>query len=45
MKTEERIQQLVTDWTTNPRWKGIERYPMERYRRRLRKIERYGLCS
>ena len=25
MKTEERIQQLVTDWTTNPRWKGIER--------------------
>jgi len=25
MKTEERIQQLVTNWTTNPRWKGIER--------------------
>ena len=25
MKTEERVQQLVTDWTTNPRWKGIER--------------------
>ncbi|WP_409024955.1 isocitrate lyase [Flectobacillus longus] len=22
---EERIQQLVTDWTTNPRWEGIER--------------------
>ena len=25
MKTEERIQQLITDWTTNPRWKDIER--------------------
>ncbi len=25
MKTTERIQQLVTDWETNPRWKGIER--------------------
>ena len=25
MKTNERIQQLITDWTTNPRWKGIER--------------------
>ncbi|TGD58062.1 isocitrate lyase [Flavobacterium humi] len=25
MKTEERIQELITDWTTNPRWKGIER--------------------
>ena len=25
MKTEERIQQLITDWTTNPRWKGIGR--------------------
>ena len=25
MKTQERIQALVTDWTTNPRWKGIER--------------------
>ena len=25
MKAEERIQQLITDWTTNPRWKGIER--------------------
>ncbi len=25
MKTEERIQQLITDWTTNPRWKGVER--------------------
>ncbi len=25
MKTEDRIQQLVTDWTTNPRWKGVER--------------------
>ena len=25
MKTEERIQHLITDWTTNPRWKGIER--------------------
>ncbi|MCF6348680.1 MAG: hypothetical protein L3J20_10340 [Flavobacteriaceae bacterium] len=22
---EERIQKLVTDWTVNPRWKGIER--------------------
>jgi isocitrate lyase len=22
---EDRIQQLVTDWTTNPRWKGVER--------------------
>ncbi|AWM14438.1 isocitrate lyase [Flavobacterium sp. NRK F10] len=25
MKTQERIQALVTDWATNPRWKGIER--------------------
>ena len=25
MKTQERIQALVTDWSTNPRWKGIER--------------------
>jgi len=25
MKTEDRIQVLITDWTTNPRWKGIER--------------------
>lgn len=25
MKTNERIQQLITDWETNPRWKGIER--------------------
>ncbi|GHC51985.1 isocitrate lyase [Ulvibacter litoralis] len=25
MKTEERIQKLVTDWTLNPRWKGVER--------------------
>lgn len=25
MKTEDRIQALITDWTTNPRWKGIER--------------------
>ncbi|MDP6921929.1 MAG: isocitrate lyase [Lutibacter sp.] len=25
MKTDQRIQALVTDWTTNPRWKGIER--------------------
>ncbi|MFD0861734.1 isocitrate lyase [Sungkyunkwania multivorans] len=25
MTTQERIQQLVTDWTTDPRWKGIER--------------------
>jgi isocitrate lyase len=25
MKTEDRIQQLVADWTTNPRWKGVER--------------------
>ncbi|NLP56731.1 isocitrate lyase [Lutibacter sp. B1] len=25
MKTKERIQQLITDWETNPRWKGIER--------------------
>jgi isocitrate lyase len=25
MKTQERIQELITDWTTNPRWKGIER--------------------
>ena len=22
---EDRIQELVTDWTTNPRWKGVER--------------------
>lgn len=22
---EDRIQQLITDWTTNPRWKGVER--------------------
>jgi isocitrate lyase len=25
MKTQERIQALITDWTTNSRWKGIER--------------------
>lgn len=25
MKTEDKIQALVTDWMTNPRWKGIER--------------------
>lgn len=25
MKTKERVQQLITDWETNPRWKGIER--------------------
>lgn len=25
MKTEDRIQQLVTDWAINPRWEGIER--------------------
>lgn len=25
MKTEDRIQALITDWTTNPRWKGVER--------------------
>ena len=23
MKTEDKIQALVTDWMTNPRWKGI----------------------
>ncbi|GCC53470.1 isocitrate lyase [Chryseotalea sanaruensis] len=25
MKTSEKINQIVTDWTTNPRWKNIER--------------------
>lgn len=25
MKTQDRIQALIADWTTNPRWKGIER--------------------
>ena len=25
MKTEQRIQELISDWTTNPRWKGVER--------------------
>jgi isocitrate lyase len=25
MKTKERMQQLITDWETNPRWKGVER--------------------
>ena len=25
MKTNERIQQLITDWETNVRWKGIDR--------------------
>lgn len=25
MKTQERIQALITDWATNPRWKGVER--------------------
>lgn len=25
MKKEDRIQELVTDWTVNPRWKGVER--------------------
>ena len=39
MKTEERIQQLITDWTTNPRWKGIERpYTAEKSNRTTRFI-------
>ncbi len=25
METKEKIQALVTDWTVNPRWKGVER--------------------
>jgi isocitrate lyase len=25
MKTKERMQQLITDWETNPRWKGVQR--------------------
>ena len=25
MSNQERINQLVTDWETNPRWKGIKR--------------------
>lgn len=25
MTTTEKINQLITDWTTNPRWKGVER--------------------
>ncbi len=25
MKTKERMQQLITDWETNSRWKGVER--------------------
>jgi isocitrate lyase len=25
MNTEERIQQLITDWTVNPRWENVER--------------------
>lgn len=25
MKTEDRIQALIADWTTNPRWNGVER--------------------
>jgi len=25
MKTNERIQELINDWKTNPRWKGIKR--------------------
>jgi len=25
MKKEDRIQELIVDWTTNPRWKGVER--------------------
>jgi isocitrate lyase len=25
MKTKERMQQLIADWETNPRWKGVER--------------------
>lgn len=25
MNTTERINELITDWTTNPRWEGIER--------------------
>ena len=25
MKTKEKIQKLITDWSVNPRWKGIER--------------------
>ena len=25
MEKKERIQQLVTEWTVNPRWKGVER--------------------
>ncbi|NRA91421.1 MAG: isocitrate lyase [Psychroserpens sp.] len=25
MKTTDKIQELVTDWLTNPRWKGVER--------------------
>ena len=25
MKTNEKIQKLITDWMTNPRWKGVRR--------------------
>ena len=25
MKTNEKIQKLITDWMTNPRWKGVKR--------------------
>lgn len=25
MKNDQRIQELITDWTTNPRWAGVER--------------------
>ena len=25
MKTQDRIQALIADWTTNPRWNGVER--------------------
>lgn len=25
MTTQERIQELITDWSTNPRWKGVAR--------------------
>jgi len=25
MKTKDKIQGLITDWTVNPRWKGVER--------------------
>lgn len=25
MNTEQRIEELIIDWTTNPRWKNVER--------------------